>query len=269
MGDSAISEPNAPQEHRTVSRITDILELAAASNEGIRLKELAAKLAAPRSSVHGLVKGLVATGYLRGEAGTYTIGPAISALLATTPRSPDQLARASMERLHDRFNETVMLCSLVGDAVVYVDSIESTNVIRYSAPLRTRRPLYPTSSGKCILAFSPERFRENFVLTHFEDKEQRARVSLELKDVCARGVAINRGETLPDVSGVAVPILAGSQLVSVLAIAGPTTRLSSSLDDIAEAAKAEVAGIASRLTSEVGRPVVRAETAPRSGNIPR
>ena len=75
----------AAKAHRTVSRVTTILELAAANRSGVRLTELATALDAPRSSVHGLVKGLVATGYLREEGGTYRIGPAINSLLAAAP----------------------------------------------------------------------------------------------------------------------------------------------------------------------------------------
>ena len=98
----------------------------AAGRSGVRLAELAAALDAPRSSVHGLVKGLVATGYLTEKAGAYSIGPAIGALVMTAPPTIDPVARPAMEALHRRFDETVMLGSRVGDSVVYTDSVEST-----------------------------------------------------------------------------------------------------------------------------------------------
>ena len=129
-------------EHRTVSRVTTILERVAADHTGVRLTELAAVLDAPRSSVHGLVKGLVATGYLREEDGAYLLGPAVGALLMAAPPTLDLTARPEMEKLHRQFDETVMLASQVGDSVVYTNAIESTRVIRYSAPLHTR-PLPP------------------------------------------------------------------------------------------------------------------------------
>ena len=52
------------REHRTVTRVTTILEAAAAHPEGVKLTALSALLDAPKSSVHGLVSGLLATGYL-------------------------------------------------------------------------------------------------------------------------------------------------------------------------------------------------------------
>src|SRR5262249_15596234 len=156
-------------------------------------------------------KGLVASGYLREEDGAYVIGPAVGALLREAPPTLDLTARPEMEKLHRQFDETVMLASQVGDSVVYTDAIESTRVIRYSAPLHTRRPLYPTSAGKCILAFAPARMRENYLATHVSEPEQRELVRRELTEIAVAGVAANRGETEPDDSGVASPILIGDQ----------------------------------------------------------
>lgn len=238
------------KEHRTVSRVTSILEIAASSENGVRLADFTAALDAPRSSIHSLVKGLVANGYLREDAGTYVIGPAVGALLAA-PRQPiDRAARPSMEALQREFNETVMLSFLVGDALVYTDVVESSHMIRYSAPLRTRRPLYPTSSGKCFLAYSNESFREWYLDTHLGDEQSKERVRAELAQVREAGVAINSGQTLPDVSGVAVPVFGDGQLLSVMAIAGPTSRLATRLDDFAAAAKTQAQEISGRFRGD-------------------
>jgi DNA-binding IclR family transcriptional regulator len=225
------------KEHRTVSRVTTILERVAAAATGVRLAELAAVLDAPRSSVHGLVKGLVATGYLREEDGAYVLGPAVSALLMAAPPTLDLIARPAMEKLHRQFDETVMLASPIGDSVVYTDAIESTRVIRYSAPLHTRRPLYPTSAGKCILAFAPARTRENYLTTHFPEPDRRELVRRELTEIAVTGIAANRGETEPDDSGIASPILISDQLAAVICISGPTARILDRLDEIAVATR--------------------------------
>jgi DNA-binding IclR family transcriptional regulator len=234
-------------EHRTVSRVTTILEQVAAAHAGVRLAELAAMLDAPRSSVHGLVKGLVATGYLREADGTYVLGPAVRALLMAAPPSLDLIALPEMEKLHRQFDETVMLASQVGESVVYTDAIESTRLIRYSAPLHTRRSLYPTSAGKCILAFAPARMRENYLTAHVAEAEQRERVRRELTEIAVAGVAANRGETEPDDSGVASPILIADQVASVLCVSGPTSRILDRLDEIAVATKKAADDISERM----------------------
>ncbi|QWF84902.1 IclR family transcriptional regulator [Amycolatopsis sp. CA-230715] len=230
--------------------MTTILELAAADSAGVRLAELADHLGAPRSSVHGLVKGLVATGYLRDDGGTYTIGPAVGALLAAAPPTVGQAAKPAMQQLVAQFGETVMLASLIGDSVVYTETVESTQMIRYSAPLRTRRPLYPTSSGKCILAFATGRFRENYLATHLADDGQRERVARELAEIAEAGVAINRGETMPDVYGVGVPIVHNGRVMAVIAVAGPSNRMRDNIGDIAEAAKVAAHEVAARMAGQ-------------------
>ena len=232
----------------TSARNGATLTNVAAGRSGVRLAELAAALDAPRSSVHGLVKGLVATGYLTEKAGAYSIGPAIGALVMTAPPTIDPVARPAMEALHRRFDETVMLGSRVGDSVVYTDSVESTQVIRYSAPLHTRRPLYPTSAGRCFLAFAPEQVREAFLADRFVDADQRALVRQELEEVRAEGVALNPGQTLPDVSGVGAPVMDNDRVLGVLCVAGPTTRLAELLPTIVAAVKAAAHEVSERLT---------------------
>ncbi|GAA1954739.1 IclR family transcriptional regulator [Amycolatopsis minnesotensis] len=227
--------------------MTTILELAAADSAGVRLADLADHLGAPRSSVHGLVKGLVATGYLRDDGGAYTIGPAVGALLTAAPPTVEQAAEPAMRDLVARFGETVMLASLIGDSVVYTETVESTQMIRYSAPLRTRRPLYPTSSGKCILAFATSRFRDNYLATHIADPGERERVGRELAEIATAGVAINRGETMPDVFGVGVPVVHNGRVAAVIAVAGPSNRMIDSIGDIAETAKAAAHEVSERM----------------------
>lgn len=230
------------KEHRTVSRVTTILELVASQRDGARLGDIAEYLSAPKSSASGLVKGLVATGYLREENGRYCIGPAVSALLAPSRSSIVDHVQPVMRALHQRFNETVSLCVRVGTSVVYVDSIESTHIIRYATPFRERRPLYPTSAGKCFLAYGSKVLRQNYLVNNFSDKESEE-ISIELAEVERTGLAFNRGETLPDVSAVAAPLLFNAQLSHCLAVAGPSSRTASQLEIIGQALKEEIAAL--------------------------
>ncbi|MFE7120408.1 IclR family transcriptional regulator [Streptomyces sp. NPDC057654] len=245
-----------PKEHRTVTRVTTILETAASAPDGIRLAALCAVLDAPKSSVHGLVQGLVATGYLVERDSGYVLGPAAGALLGAAVRpAPADLAGPAMERLLREFDETVMLGEPVGDSIVYVQVLESTQVIRYSAPLRTRRPLYPTSTGKVALAHRDTARRNAYLRARLPDERERARVREELAAVAAEGVAFNRGETLPDVSATAAGVFAGDgRLVACLAVAGPTPRIAERLDTVADAVRAAAAELSAKLSRTGGAP---------------
>ncbi|PXY27294.1 IclR family transcriptional regulator [Prauserella muralis] len=233
--------------HRTVSRVTAILELAA-GEPGIRLAPLAAALDAPKSSVFGLVKGLVSTGYLIEEDGGYHLGPALGNLLTADRPTLVDAARSTLEELRDTFDETAMLGTAVGDSVVYVAAAESRQPIRYSAPLRVRRPLFPPSAGKVLLASWPARKRDSYLESVIDDPAALERARQELDRVRTEGFAINRGETLPDVSATARPIVVHDRVLAAVAVAGPTTRIADRLPDIAEALLGATRTVAARLS---------------------
>lgn len=230
------------KEHRTASRVTAILELAARSYAGVRLGDIATALDAPRSSVHGLMKGLAATGYVREDDGRYHLGPAVGALLAAPSPAPPEIA-AVMARLCAELDETVTLVSQVGRSVVYTHCVETKQPVRYTATLRVRRPLYPTSSGKCFLAFGTDRFRNAYLSSEFPNHDVRAAVTADLNRVSADGVAVNRAETLPDLYAVSAPIFDSGMVVKVLTVAGPSGRFINRLDTIVSRVKSAVGSI--------------------------
>jgi DNA-binding IclR family transcriptional regulator len=223
------------KEHRTVNRVTTILEVVAANPAGIRLHEMARHLDAPKPSVFGLAKGLVASGYLVEEEGCYRLGPALDTLV--TPSRPNlaELTRPVLNTLRDQFKETVMLGSRIGSSLVYQATAESEELIRYSAPLKRRRPLYPPSAGKILLANWSEHRRDAYLSTLFTDAEELARAQRDLDGVRESGRSFNRGETLPDVSATARPLVIGGRVVAAIAVAGPTSRIAEKLDAISEA----------------------------------
>ena len=233
------------REHRTVSRVMRILETVASAPHPVRLAVLADVLDAPKTSVHGLVKGLVATGYLREAVGGYLIGPAVSTLLDAADVPVGQAARSTLEKLRAAFDETVLLSTQVGSSVVYLDMVESTQFIRYTAPLRQRRPIYPTSTGKCFLAHMPSFRRDAILLEFVPDPERRLVVQQELDLVRRDGVAYNRGETVPDVSAAAAIVQVAGRSPVAVAVVGPTGRVAPQLPEIAEAVRGAAAHIAS------------------------
>ena len=219
-------------EHRTVNRVVIILETVAANQQGVPLSTLAESLQAPKSSIFSLLSGLVSQGYLVKTDGRYTLGPAVSALLAATP-PPMIGARLEplIATLRDQFDETVMVATNVGDSIVYVAKNESQQSIRYSAPLGVRRPIYPTSSGKCFLAAMSDARQLRYLRSYVPDEARRAEVLVELRQVRETGVAYNRGETLKDVSAAASLVGSKDKPVAAIAIAGPTVRVSAMLKE--------------------------------------
>jgi DNA-binding IclR family transcriptional regulator len=235
--------------HRTVSRVTAILEQVAASSDGVRLGPLVTALDAPKSSVYGLVRGLVAEGYLVEEAGAYRLGPAVGLLLTAAGPPLGVVARRAMDSLRDTTGETVLLASRLGNWLVYVAAAESLQDIRFSTALNVRRPLYPTSSGKCFLAFAPRARADRFLASRVAP-ERLGEARAELDDVARRGVAFNFGETESAVFGAASPILRAGIPVAALAVSGPSTRMADRMDEIGAAVRSAARDVSESLGSD-------------------
>jgi DNA-binding IclR family transcriptional regulator len=237
----APSEPastSAAKEHRTVSRVVTILEfVAAAEPSGVRLPTLATVLDAPKSSIHGLLQGLVARGYLLSEGGEYRIGPAPAALLTPSRPPVAQLALRPMEQLRDRFGETASLSELVGDSYVYIATVESNQMIRFSAPIGQRSELYPRSPGKVYLAAMTERRVKSYFAAHLAERFAFEDVLADLVEVRRRGYSINRGESLPGLSAVAAGVVVVNRVKFTLSVAAPSERIVSRIAEIGMAVR--------------------------------
>lgn len=233
---STDSTPARGVEHRTVSRVMAILEVVIASEpEGLRLGELAEAIGAPKSSIHGLARGLVITGYLREHQGRYLQGPAVSTLLAIGGQQVPAGYHHALEQLSKTCDETAILSILVGDSAIIVDLVEPTQTIRASPPMHQRNPLWPVSYGKCCLAFMDPRRRDAYIRRITDDPVERDRIAQELVTVHDTRIGYNRGERNPDLFGVASPILLqGREVTMAIGLAGPAARMEAHLDDIAK-----------------------------------
>ena len=223
-------------EHRTVSRAMSILEAVVAGEpNGLRLADLSESLDAPKSSIHGLARGLVATGHLREYRGRYFRGPAVAMLALGGEQVPSTYHHA-LGTLSLTTNETAILATLAADSVVNLDIVEPQHTIRASPPLHRRRPLWPISSGKVLLAYMEPGRRDLYLNRHHKDPDEQRRIRDELRTIHATGIAYNRGEVSPDLYGIASPITITNTTLTI-GVAGPASRLRDQLDAIAAVVK--------------------------------
>jgi DNA-binding IclR family transcriptional regulator len=217
--------------HRTIDRVAAILEAAAGDAErGISLASVTRDLAAPKSSIHGLISGLLSIGYLVEREGRYFIGPGLGILLgASDERALTDAARHEMRRLNKETEETILLGMRVGNSVVYTDQIESRHQIRYTAPTHERRPMLTTGMGKLYLSEMDERQVRRIAQTQPTDPPIDVDALLaELAEVRQRGYSINY---LPMQEGITA-LAAGirdrrGKLAAGIAVRGPTFRMTS------------------------------------------
>jgi IclR family acetate operon transcriptional repressor len=245
--------------HRAANRVVDILELLAASPDGLVLRDVTAQLEAPKSSLLPLLRALTARGYLaQGRAGEYRLGPGATDLGAAVP-GPTALidaARPAVVDLMRRTGESVFLGTLSSDhaSIVYVDKVESDHIIQYAGGVGDRRPLHATAIGKAILAFLPVGERDDILkslsLSRHTERTVTSLTALRasLEEVRKTGVCVTIEELVPGASGIAAPVFdRHGRVVGACAIGGPTERVRPRLRALATDVKATARALSVRL----------------------
>ncbi len=149
--------PNGqPEGVKSAVRVLDIFELLAHHPDGLSLSAIAAELAIPKSSAHGLLSTLLGRGYLRvgRNERTYRLGSRLFELGSQYLAGADlfsegqEIVRATARAC----DETVHLAVLDGQEVLYIAKEEGTNTIRMVSAVGKRFPAYGTGVGKMLLS---------------------------------------------------------------------------------------------------------------------
>jgi DNA-binding IclR family transcriptional regulator len=225
-------------------RALRVFETYAAEARALSLSELAQRLDVPPSSCLMLIRTLLHRGYLY-EAGNRFIYYPTRRMLehATRIASHDPVVERlapALSALRDRTQETVALSKLQGTRAIYLAIFDSPHVVRPTILAGTLRPLHSTSTGKALLGGLEEVARatllEQLDFSRFTPNTLKSRSPLEaeLRKMATRGWYSNEGETIADLSGIAVPVRVqgGGYAITVF---GPTYRLSPRLAEHAAA----------------------------------
>jgi len=181
-----------PQNHRTVDRVTQILE-EVVYRPGITFAELARALDAPKSSVHGFVRGLLAKGWLYEDDRKFFLGPAIYGLtLASGQMRAGSVSQTDLEALHDATGVAVFLGIQAGDHLIYVSVAGTDAQTGFAARTNIRRELLDTAGGKAILAERSDPERDAYLRRRGPtESELVSRFLSELRDIKRTHVAEN------------------------------------------------------------------------------
>ncbi len=219
---------------KTAARTLDVFEVFAEARAPLTLSDLARRLDIPLSSCHALVRTLQRRGYLYVFDRQRLIYPTrrLAEVARTIVANDPVLERIGpfLEQLRDATGETVLLGKREGDVVRYLDVVEGTHTIRYTAAPGEAKPLHSSAIGKCLLGALPQAACAA-LLARLPLPEVTAitltSASALQDDLCvsrARGYFATRGENVADVMALAVErTLAGDSFG--IALAGPITRM--------------------------------------------
>jgi DNA-binding IclR family transcriptional regulator len=163
FGPASTQDDRLPNKHRTIDRVTQIVE-EVVYNPGMTFADLARALDAPRSSVHGFIRGLLANGWLYEDKHRFYLGPAVYGLnIASGHIRAGLVTHADLEQLHRKSGVTVFLGVRVGEHVIYIDEAGTDSLTGFAARRNIRRTLLATAGGKVLLASCPQAERDAYL----------------------------------------------------------------------------------------------------------
>lgn len=153
------SQPKPPAHVQSVEKAIRVLDVLAQENRDMSLTEIAAALGWPKSTVHGLLATLREYQFVDQSHGTgrYWLGVKLFELGNQVARSWNirPLARPVMRRLNEAFGEMVQLAKEEDGEVLYIDKMESSQMMRIVSEIGTRLPMHCSGLGKALLAHKP------------------------------------------------------------------------------------------------------------------
>ncbi|MDP9821827.1 IclR family transcriptional regulator [Nocardioides massiliensis] len=207
-----------------------ILQAYRSGDMHLRLADLAQRTGMPKSTVHRLAHVLIEHRLLSHDEQGYQLGIALFELSSLVPVE-QQLRLAALPFLQDLFmatHETVHLGVREGVDVVYVEKIHGHSDLGLPSRVGGRLPLNCTGIGKALLAFSSDEVRADYLarpLRRITDKSvtDPARLSRELSEVRATGLAFEREEATIGRECVAAPVLVQGEVVAAMSISVPVS----------------------------------------------
>ncbi|MCU1545297.1 MAG: Transcriptional regulator, IclR family [Homoserinimonas sp.] len=235
---------------QVVFRALDVLRCVAKSGTPLSLNDISTRLGLPPSTVHRLLSALTDEEYVSRDPLTrrYVAGRSLSDFTnhARPNKLPD-LAAPVLQRLSQRFSETVYVTSLATDRAVCVSLIESARPLRLNMSIGDHFPWHASASARSILAFLPQTLIEQLLaeqpMNQFTVNTPRTKeeVYAHLTDVRVSGYDVCDDELDSGVWAAAAPILTNmTEVHGSLGIGAPGERFKSkSLRDAAIAAVKE------------------------------
>jgi DNA-binding IclR family transcriptional regulator len=229
---------------KTADRTLDIFEAFAEAKRPLSLSEIARMIDSPVSSCHGLLRTLQKSGYMYAldvrrryypTRRLFEVGNAV----AMHDPIVERLA-SILERLRDETGETILLGQRQDRQIIYLQVLESPQMIRYAAPVGAIRPLPSTAIGKAFLGEMTD--EEITQLLPELDNPQITEATItnpehllaDIRRSRKRGYFVTRGESIPDVMAVARTCEMDGELLAI-AVGGPMHRLEPKLGSVGEA----------------------------------
>lgn len=236
---------------QVLERSFALLDVLAAQQEPVTLKEISARTGLHPSTAHRILNDLTIGRYVdRPQAGSYRLGMRLLEMgnLVKARLDVREAALAPMRELHRLTSQPVNLSMRQGDEIIYVErSYSERSGMQVVRSVGGRAPLHLTSVGKLFLAHDdPQRVRAYATRTGLTGHTRNSITELaalerELATVRSSGVARDNEELELGVRCMAAGIFDDQNvLVAGLSVSAPADRLEESWLDRVKATAAQI-----------------------------
>lgn len=224
---------------QSVSRAISLLEILSRETKDTTISKLAKKSGLNITTAHRLLNTLMSHGFVEQDKITLQYRLGIKAFeighAALSIRDLVSTVRPFLKQLSDQVNETINLAVLDGTEVVYIDQIESSNIIivKMFARVGSRGPAYCTGTGKVLLAdLDHDELLKRFSDVDFIQFTDKTISNLNqlipvLEQIRNDGYALDYSERDPGVTCAAAPVRnAEGHVQAAISISAPAHRMS-------------------------------------------
>lgn len=252
---------------QSVERAFSILELLQNAGSGeMSLKDIASALGLNKSTTFGLVNTMVNLGYLQQNSSNqqYMLGLRLLGFSEAVKQQSilRQVVHPYMERLNEKYDETVHCAIRYGEKILYIDKVEATNSPIYiNTRVGATRDMHCTGVGKCILANMPEDQQREILskplkTATYNTITNSKQLQIELEKIRKDGYAYDNEESVVGLFCVAVPIFSAENTVAcAISVSGIKPRLKQAIDQGIVQELKQVANTISKVTFDYDAPM--------------
>lgn len=222
-------------EHRSTSRVLDILELLAASGgKGYTLTEIAEMIDAPKSSIFPIINTLCARNFIYFNnkyfigLNAFTVGGAF-----LSSQSIYEHIKRIMQKVVNACGEICQMGVMDNNEVLYIAKVDSDEAVQLVSHIGKRLPLYATALGKALIVNKSKKQLQELFLKDTQFKkftkytvENVDALYEQLEDFQKDGVSYEQQSTALGISCVATPICYENKIVASLSVSIPVFRCS-------------------------------------------
>lgn len=217
---------------KSVDNAFEIFGFLAGFPSGARIQTLAEQLGLSHNKTFRLMKTLCDKGLVQHNvtSGTYQLGflsiPLAQKILKNM--SVVNYAHPILEDLVRKHDEAVYMTVIQDVDVLFLDMVDCDRPIKAESLVGMRFPFFSNAAGMVLKSLDSQDLLEKLLkkITHKSDRPDFDKLNLELDEIRASGVAVNRGGLGEGIISVAVAVKDYSgKVVGAITLIGPSFRM--------------------------------------------